>query len=87
MKLQYTCDMKESNYYNPYLRECEIYYLIELYHDGSLIKSYKVDRYKYGEENKKIKEQGYTFGYSEQEVERARNTYEYLLANIIKKVE
>ena len=74
MKLQYTCSEHTT-----------FQYIIRLWCDGWLVKSYKVYLDELNDEIDKIKSQGYVYGYSENELKSARERYEHILNNIIVK--
>ena len=87
MKLQYR-----------YFEHVGFKYIIRLYCDGWLVKSYKVyldelddeiDKIQRvvlsPEEIDKIEKQGYTYGYTEDELDKARAYYENVLDNVIRK--
>lgn len=60
-------------------------YMLQLYCDGWLVKSYKVYFDELDDEIDKIESQGYVYGYSENELKSARERYEHILNNIIVK--
>ncbi len=60
-------------------------YIIRLYCDGWLVKSYKIWLDELDNEIEKIENQGYTYGYTEDELDRARAHYKNVLDNVIKK--
>ena len=74
MKLQYTCSEHTT-----------FQYIIRLWFDGLLVKSYKVYLDELNDEIDKIEKQGYVLGYTREEVEEARLKYEEMLNNIILK--
>lgn len=62
-------------------------YIIRLYCDGWLVKSYKVYLDELDDEIEKIERKGYTYGFTESELDEARARYEKVLDNVIRKVE
>ena len=74
MKLQYR-----------YFEHVGFKYIIRLYCDGWLVKSYKVYLDELDDEIDKIEKQGYTYGYTEDELDKARAYYENVLDNVIRK--
>lgn len=62
-------------------------YIIRLYCDGWLVKSYKVYLDKLDDEIEKIENEGYTYGYTESELDEARARYEKVLDNVIRRDE
>lgn len=62
-------------------------YVIRLYCDGWLVKSYKVYLDELDNEIEKIESKGYTYGYTEDELDEARAHYERVLDNVIKRCE
>ena len=62
-------------------------YIIRLYCDGWLVKSYKVYSIELDDEIEKIENEGYTYGYTEDELNEARAYYERVLDNVIKRYE
>lgn len=71
-------------------RYCEyigFQYIIHLYCDGWLVKSYKVYSIELDDEIEKIENEGYTYGYTEDELDEARAHYERVLDNVIKRCE
>ena len=71
-------------------RYCEyigFQYIIHLYCDGWLVKSYKVWSTELDDEIEKIENEGYTYGYTEDELDEARAHYEKALDNIIRRDE
>ena len=61
-------------------------YMIQLYCDGWLVKSYKVYLDALDDELDKIEKQGYSYGFTEKEVNAAKERYEKMLSNIIYEV-
>lgn len=74
MKLQYTC-----------YEHTTFQYVIRLWCDGWLVKSYKVWLDELDDEIDKIEKRGYVLGYTRKEVEKAKQRYEEMLDNIILK--
>ena len=74
MKLQYR-----------YWERAFLKYMIWLYCDGWLVKSYEVWIDELDDELGKLEEKGYKYGYTEEEVNEAKEQYEMMLKNIIKK--
>lgn len=72
MKLQYR-----------YYEHLGFKYMIQLYCDGQLVKSYKVYSIDMDDEIEKLEEQGYSYGFTEKEVNKAKEQYERMLNNII----
>ncbi len=72
MKLQYR-----------YYEHLGFKYMIQLYCDGQLVKSYKVYSIDMNDEIEKLEEQGYSYGFTEEEVSKAKERYERMLNNII----
>lgn len=62
-------------------------YVIRLYCDGWLVKSYKIYLDKLDDEIEKIESDGYTYGFTESELDEARARYEKVLDNVIKRCE
>ena len=62
-------------------------YIIRLYCDGWLVKSYKVYLDELDDEIEKIESEGYTYGFTESELDEARARYEKVLDNIIRRDE
>lgn len=60
-------------------------YIIHLYCDGYLVKSYKVYSIELDDEIEKIENEGYTYGYTEDELDEARAHYEKVSDNVIRK--
>lgn len=60
-------------------------YIVRLYCDGWLVKSYKVWLDELDDEIDKIESEGYTYGYTEDELDKARAHYENVLDNVIRK--
>ena len=58
-------------------------WIVELYHDGKLIKSYKVYVDELDEETKKLIEQGYEYGFTKKELQEAKERYESMLGYVI----
>ena len=58
-------------------------WIIQLYHDGILVESYKVYVDEIEDTEKMLLADGYTLGYTKQEVEEAKKRYEEMLENII----
>lgn len=62
-------------------------YVIRLYCDGWLVKSYKVYLDELDNEIEKIESKGYTYGFTESELDEVRARYERVLDNVIKRCE
>jgi hypothetical protein len=58
-------------------------WIIELYHDGELVKSYTVYLDELEDEEQNLVADGYTYGYTKEEVAEAKKKYEEMLSNII----
>lgn len=58
-------------------------YVVMLYHDGELVKTYKVWLDKIEDEEASLRNLGYTYGYTKEEVEKARCRYLDMLKDII----
>lgn len=58
-------------------------YIITLYHDGELVDIRELWLDELDDEIDKLEEQGYVHGYTREEVEKAKQTYERMLKNII----
>ena len=56
---------------------------IELYHNGALVKSYKVWIDDFETEIDSLTSKGYTYGYTPEEVSEAKERYEHKLKNLI----
>lgn len=56
----------------------------ELYHDGELVKSYRVWIDESEEEADRLEEAGYTYGYTQAEIENAKKRYYEMLERVIK---
>lgn len=59
-------------------------YELDVYHDGELVERTHIWGSEIFDKIKELKSRGYTFGYLPDEVEEARNVYEYQLKNMIK---
>lgn len=60
-------------------------YIVRLYCDGWLVKSYKIYLDELDDEVEKIENEGYAYGYTEDELDKAREQYERILDNVIRK--
>ena len=58
-------------------------YVVEIYHDGKRVNTYKVWETELLGEINKLEEQEYTYGFTEKEVETAKYQYERILENKI----
>lgn len=75
MKLQYRC-----------IEYMGFQYLIKLYHDGCLVKSYKTYLDRVNDEIERLEKKGYSRGYTQEEVDKAKERYEKRLQNVIHEV-
>lgn len=58
-------------------------WIIQLYHDGKPVESYKVYVDEIEDTEETLLADGYTLGYTKREVEGAKKRYEEMLENII----
>ena len=66
-----------------YYEAIQFKYNVELYHDGKLIKIYRIWADEIDAEVERIESRGYTFGYTQDEVDRVKKRYEVISANLI----
>lgn len=57
--------------------------IIKKYHDGELVESYQIYADEIDDEIDKLLEQGYNYGFTKEEVEREKEAYENMLANML----
>ena len=65
---------------------CGFQWIIQLYHNGKLTKSYKVYVDELETEAQQLEVKGYEYGYTEEEFKEARERYESMLGHIISPV-
>lgn len=58
-------------------------WIIKKYHDGELVESYQIYADEIDDEIDKLLEQGYNYGFTKEEVEREKEAYENMLANML----
>lgn len=73
--------MKKQYRYGDYLSFGKKY--LTTYHDGELIETKVFWLDDFFDEKDRLEDAGYTYAFSKEEVEKAKERYEYMLANMI----
>lgn len=74
--------MRKQYSFHEYAWGC---YVIELYHDGFLMQEIQKDKADVNRYIDTLEARGYTYGYTDNEIEKARKTYEHMLENRIER--